>query len=234
MLGAVVPDYEQLKDPHYERISGLEALHSVPTSFCEVEQEEEEEKEEEEEEEEEQEGEEQQDGEVLLGLLVPASRGGLALWRSWGKEFCTFLHSSWLTRVWRRLCSRAQEENLVLHSGQHRLADIARATLLSPRLRQCTSEVTGTSEKRPRWRESVASLASMSHRMLRTSCRSACRVIPLMFKMADTCFFLRPRPAIFFLILEEALKTHLFKLTCQSPTLPSFKQALKTHLFKLT
>lgn len=76
--------------------------------------------------------------------------------------------------------------------------EAVRAMRLRPTFRQWTSEVTGTSEKRARSRDSRAkpppppptSLLSMSLTMFRISWRSACRVIPRMFKMADTCFFL--------------------------------------------
>lgn len=72
--------------------------------------------------------------------------------------------------------------------------EAVRAMRLRPTFRQWTSEVTGTSEKRARSRDNRAeplpSLLSMSLTMLRISWRSACRVIPRMFKMADTCFFL--------------------------------------------
>lgn len=82
--------------------------------------------------------------------------------------------------------------------------EAVRATRLRPRFRQWTSEVTGTSEKRARSRvsrerapepgpepEPGPSMLSMSLTTLRISWRSDCRVVPRIFKMADTCFFLR-------------------------------------------
>lgn len=78
--------------------------------------------------------------------------------------------------------------------------DAVMAMRLNPTFRQWTSEVTGTSEKRAWSRDNLAkppsllpSLLSMSLTTLRISCRSAWRVIPRMFKMADTCFFLKAR-----------------------------------------
>lgn len=70
--------------------------------------------------------------------------------------------------------------------------EAVRAMRLRPMLRQCTSDVTGTSANRARSRGSCErlSLFSMSFTMFRISCLSICRVIPRIFRMADTCFFL--------------------------------------------
>lgn len=59
-----------------------------------------------------------------------------------------------------------------------------------PRLTQCTSEVTGMSEKSARSRHMGALLHSKSLTMLRISWRSAWRIIPRMFSKVETCFFL--------------------------------------------
>lgn len=77
-------------------------------------------------------------------------------------------------------------------ASENQLARVM-ATRMRPRLMQCTSEVTGMSEKRAWSLHSRAELPllSKSRTMFRISSRSAWRIMPRTFSRVETCFFLQ-------------------------------------------